>query len=160
MSSCEYHIKDYVISHCETLDQDMEAQIVEIKDNGKERFAYIHFSHQDKRLDRWVPINQLSPFNASMVASTEDRVLSRRERALIDGDSDDEELQSKDIREFEELHNEVTKIRNIEFITIGPYTIRTWYFAPYPKPFFDLSHIFVCEHCFRYFQSQEALTQH
>ena len=35
--------------------------------------------------------------------------------------------------EEEGEHEEATKVRNIDKITLGEYEIDTWYFSPYPK---------------------------
>ncbi|KAK8890490.1 hypothetical protein M9Y10_035266 [Tritrichomonas musculus] len=62
--------------------------------------------------------------------------------------------------EFEKVHREITKKKNIEKITIGKHTMRTWYYSPYPCPFHDCQHLYICENCFQYFMSKEDLNEH
>jgi histone acetyltransferase MYST1 len=108
-----------------------------------------------------VPICDLTPFPVSQHISPElGRVLSRRDLERLQDGCEDEEQFSFEIQQFEILHREVTKIRNIEHITISSYTIRVWYYSPYPKPFHDTEHLFICDHCFRYFATQEDLDDH
>ena len=71
-----------------------------------------------------------------------------------------EEEDEDEDNEFERVHKEITKKRNIESITIGKHTMRTWHYSPYPPPFHDCKHLFICEHCFLYFKSKEDLEQH
>ncbi|KAH0787653.1 MOZ/SAS family protein [Histomonas meleagridis] len=159
MNQSEFEINDLVSCFCEEMGEEMEAQIFQFRNNQTE--AYIHFLHQDKRLDRWVLTSHLSKFDAEAHPNhQEERVLTRYSRRLIGGSSGDEDEQSAEIQHFEELHKEVTKIRNIDTITIGKYSIRTWYFSPYPKPFGDLPHLYICEKCFQYFDTKENLDQH
>jgi histone acetyltransferase MYST1 len=89
-----------------------------------------------------------------------DRVLLRRDRERLQDVSEDEEQLAPDIQQFENLHREVTKIRNIDQITISGYTIKAWYYSPYPRPFHDTPHLFICDHCFHYYATQEKLDQH
>ena len=153
----EFSIGDRVSAFCDQYDEEREAIIKAFRNNSTE--AYIHFEHEDRRLDDWVPISQLKKEIATSQPSTPLHVLSRRDHERLNDNSDDEQL-SPEILKFEQLHKEVTKIRNIELITITNFTIRTWYFSPYPHPFFDLSHLYICDHCFQYFSTQDQLDQH
>jgi histone acetyltransferase MYST1 len=65
-----------------------------------------------------------------------------------------------EMQRFEQLHREVTKVRNIERITIGGRTIPTWYYSPYPPPFHGMDHLFICDRCLRYFPTEKDLTNH
>jgi histone acetyltransferase MYST1 len=38
--------------------------------------------------------------------------------------------------------------------------MRTWYYSPYPRPFHDTPHLFICDHCFQYFATQDELDIH
>ena len=152
-----YKVDDRVTCHCEEYGCDKVAQIMQFRKEGT--LAYVHFEHEDKRLDRWVPVKTLKPYVEPRVSPEQDRVLSRRDRGRLEGDSDDEGL-TPDILQFEQLHRELTKIRNIEQITISGVTVRTWYYSPYPGPYHDMQHLFICDHCFRYFAVREELEEH
>ena len=155
-SIMSYAVDQIVSAYCEELDKDVEAQIVQIK-GGQ---AYIHFLHQDKRLDRWAALSSLSPFRAQPHQVSDERVLSRSASRMQDNYSESDNEMTADEQRFESIHKEVTKIRHIEEITIGQYRIRTWYFSPYPHPFYNMKHFYVCEFCFRYFATKEDLDKH
>lgn len=159
MTAQTFAVGDRVNCHCEEYNCVKVAEIIALRDNGSR--AYIHFDHEDKRLDRWVPARALSPYVEIQQPSPEqDRVLSRRDRERMqDGDSDEESL-TPDIQQFENLHRQLTKIRNIEQITISSKTIRTWYYSPYPGKYHDAQHLYICDHCFKYFAMQQELEQH
>lgn len=156
----KFQVQDIISCYCEELGQEHDAQIQQINDSK----AYIHFLHQDKRLDKWAYFDELNqPLQASNIPT--DRVLTRHESALLEPLTDDEidPHLPFELREFEKLHNQVTKIRNIEEVTISNFNIKAWYFSPYPQEFIDQlidSHIYICDHCCQYFSSQEALDDH
>lgn len=153
----DYKEKQIVMVFCEEYGKEMEAEIVDFR-NGRTE-VYIHFLRQDKRLDRWVDVSCLSKYDETQRQEKDDRILSRNQRKMLDNSEDNESL-PQNYQQFERLHKEVTKIRNIDRITIGNYTIKTWYFSPYPFPFFKMDHIYVCEQCFHYFGSLEELNAH
>ena len=158
MSNTQFKEDDVVMCFCEEFEKMMEAQIYKLKEDTTQ--AYIHFVHQDKRLDKWVPVADLKTFTPSEDhLREEERVMSRYSRRLHEGSSEEEPM-SSDVQKFEQLHKQVTKIRNIEKITIGEFTIQAWYFAPYPPPFDNMKHIYVCEYCWKYFATKEDLQRH
>lgn len=152
-----FKVNEKVSCFCDEYGELKEATILEFRGNYSE--AYIHYDKEDKRLDRWVKVDQLTRYVQPYRSHSEDRVLSRRDHERLGDNSEDETL-SADIQKFEQLHKEVTRIRNIEQIKIGSYTIKTWYFSPYPPPFHTKSHLFICDHCFRYFATQGELNEH
>ena len=38
----------------------------------------------------------------------------------------------------------------IKFIEIGQHEIQTWYMAPYPEEYSQLSKLYLCEYCLKY----------
>lgn len=158
MTETEFKKNDIVSAYCEEYQTIMDAEIVDFRHHKQQ--AYVHFIKQDKRLDRWMDISSLSHSTEQNTSKQEEHVLSRNQRKLLEESDSDEEGASSEFVQFEKVHREVTKIRNIDFITIGKYTIRSWYYAPYPPPFYKMDHIFICEHCFSYFESQVKLQQH
>lgn len=146
---------DIVKCYCEEFEQELDAQIMCF--NEDQTRAYIHFLHQDKRLDKWVPRSDLT---SSQQPREAERVMSRYSRRLHESASSDDEPVSSDVQRFEQVHKEVTKIRNIEKVTIGAYTVQAWYFAPYPDPYHTMKHLYICEYCWRYFENREELQKH
>jgi histone acetyltransferase MYST1 len=154
----EFRVDDVVLCYCDEFDRKMEAQILQFRE-ASER-AYVHFTHQDKRLDKWVSVGELEPFNPGFCPQEEDRLVTRSSRRLHDRCSDEDEKLSTENRKFETLHKEVTKVRNIEEITIGSFTIRAWYYSPYPPPYHDHPHLYICEFCLMYFADRASLESH
>ncbi|KAK8847995.1 hypothetical protein M9Y10_019047 [Tritrichomonas musculus] len=159
----EFKAGSNIVAFCNELEKNLAAQIVVLDDSQEN--AYVHFLHQDKRLDRWMPIHSLQHYDEKEFQKqqphNDERVKTRFERRLEDdySETEDEQL-TPDIQQFELIHKEVTKIRYIEEITIGNYQIRTWYFSPYPRPFHFMKHLFICEFCFKYFSTKENLEKH
>lgn len=138
---------DYVIAKTDDFPDGAQGEIIDFRRHDTQ--AYIHFINQDKRLDRWVDIGTLR-LNPDQI-----NVNSKNKKSHDNSDEEQPEL-----IKFEEVHKEITKIRNIDMITIGNYTMRTWYFSPFPYPYFEMDHIYMCEHCFTYFASEKDLQDH
>ena len=138
-------LNDIVYCHFDEVNEIRKAQICELKNNRE--MAYIHFLGEDKRNDRWV--------HASQVQST-----GENQPELADLNAKTLKEIPVELRAFEKVHNRLTRVRNIDAITLGPHTIKTWYFSPYPPPFYSMSHLFICDLCFQYFSCQEDLDEH
>lgn len=54
----------------------------------------------------------------------------------------------------------ITRIRNIEWIQIGRYKIKPWYFSPYPEELVSEPCIYICEFCLKYLKSEVCLKNH
>ncbi|KAL3316497.1 3-ketoacyl-CoA thiolase 5, peroxisomal [Cichlidogyrus casuarinus] len=54
----------------------------------------------------------------------------------------------------------VTRMRNIEWVEIGRYKIKPWYFSPYPQEICTLPCIYLCEYCLKYLKSLSCLRRH
>ncbi|EAX91343.1 MOZ/SAS family protein [Trichomonas vaginalis G3] len=156
MESKRLSVGDVVSVYCEQYMQKMDAVILTF--NIQKQVAYVHFIKQDKRLDRWVPISEISDDPNVICFMTEDKLSSRTVRKLLD-EEDVDKLEPQ-YQQFEEAHQETTRIRNIDRITIGPYTVKAWYYSPYPNPFGKMEHIYICDHCFQYFESAQKLKEH
>jgi len=48
----------------------------------------------------------------------------------------------------------------IKFIEIGQHEIQTWYMAPYPEEYSQLSKLYLCEYCLKYMKSPTILRRH
>jgi histone acetyltransferase MYST1 len=48
-------------------------------------------------------------------------------------------------------HEEATKVKNIDVIVIGQYSITTWYYAPFPEKYNKFSTLYFCEFCLNFF---------
>lgn len=57
--------------------------------------------------------------------------------------------------------NETTdSSRNPKAIRIGNFEIETWYSAPYPAEYAQLSVLYLCEYCMKYMKSSEMRQRH
>jgi histone acetyltransferase MYST1 len=58
-------------------------------------------------------------------------------------------------------HEEVTKVKNVAFVELGPYQMETWYFSPLPKELLSergfLEVLYVCEFTFNMFARKSEL---
>lgn len=60
----------------------------------------------------------------------------------------------------EKEHEEITKVKNIQFIEFGKYEIETWYFSPYPEEFHSCTKLYICEFCLKYMKKKKTLIKH
>ncbi|GAB7346277.1 hypothetical protein MBLNU457_5002t1 [Dothideomycetes sp. NU457] len=55
---------------------------------------------------------------------------------------------------------EISRVRNLERISMGAHEIEPWYFSPYPAEFSDVDNVYICEMCLLYFSSQRQFLRH
>lgn len=55
---------------------------------------------------------------------------------------------------------EISRVRNLERIQMGPHEIEPWYFSPYPAEFTDCDMVYICEFCLSYFGNNTQFTRH
>lgn len=104
---------------------------------------YVRFLEFDKRLDEWVGRTKLRELKHKR------KYESVKNKKL------------KKVNELEQQHDELNKIRNIEFIVIGKYRIKTWYFSPYPEKYNQSKNVmFICEFCLKYMLRGSSLKIH
>ena len=141
----------------------VDAKVLEIKENEstKDKLYYIHFLNLEKRMDKWVEqhyvLKNYGHNNYTLDGSNfinhqimnENAVLTRKKAALFINEP-----------EKEEEGEEKVKIRNIEKIIIGYYSIEAWYFSPYPPNFTSQKVLYICEHCLKYFKYKNTLIRH
>ena len=141
----------------------VDAKVLEIKENEstKDKLYYIHFLNLEKRMDKWVEqhyvLKNYGHNNYTLDGSNfinhqimnENVVLTRKKAALFINEP-----------EKEEEGEEKVKIRNIEKIIIGYYSIEAWYFSPYPPNFTSQKVLYICEHCLKYFKYKNTLIRH
>ena len=48
-------------------------------------------------------------------------------------------------------HEEATRLKTVERISIGPHLVDCWYFSPYPAEVQDVPVLFICEFCLSFF---------
>ncbi|PAA47011.1 hypothetical protein BOX15_Mlig033023g3, partial [Macrostomum lignano] len=56
--------------------------------------------------------------------------------------------------------NKVMRMKNIEWIELGRYRIKPWYFSPYPVELTKVACVYLCEFCLKYLKSDTCLRRH
>jgi histone acetyltransferase MYST1 len=110
--------------------------------NLPEELVYVHFCHEDRRYDRWIS-------NSDVLGMA----IHRKRR------SDKRDQSDQYDASFERIHRDVTPVKNIPWVTIGDYSIRTWYSSPYPPEVEGLP-LYICDKCCRYFTDKSELRHH
>jgi histone acetyltransferase MYST1 len=107
---------------------------------------YVHYISFDRRLDEWVTVDRVDAV-APVVVVTGDGLdlggeeggaggrgagTQRRSKKKVTVAGGDAPEAKEGAGSLEKEHEEITKVKNIQYIELGKYEIETWYFAPYP----------------------------
>ena len=133
-----------------------KAQIIRIRNDKKE--AFVHFHLLDKRQDDWLNFKQIKKIIPQIPKpgfEPPDYKISPGSVDLSDEDKNDFFEAS-----FEHRHQDITKLRSVQTITLGPNTFKTWYLSPFPGHYSECEHLFICDYCGDYFDSKEQLIAH
>lgn len=133
---------------------------------------YIHYCNQDKRLDGWIGADRfLSPGQVQSIGEkyfvAEDAGKGLTSRNLRRRFSDTFVARPPDgshvdplTAQLEREHEEATKVKNIQKITIGCWEIDCWYFSPFPDAYSTADRLFFCERCCKYMRWEATLAAH
>ncbi|XP_026192223.1 putative MYST-like histone acetyltransferase 1 [Cyclospora cayetanensis] len=112
---------------------------------------YVHFLGLDRRLDCWRSWSELRETREELPS---DEPMTEEEEP----DEDDEHagLDEEYLRE----HEEATKLKTVERISIGSHLVDCWYFSPYPAEVQDVPVLFICEFCLSFFVHESELQRH
>jgi len=140
--------------------------IIAVKDTGNQSGIcyYVRFKDFDKRLDEWVDKTRLRKKTGKVYTEKQKRL---KELKRIRGtkrtyhDLEEEHVMTPQEAEYEQQHEELNKMRNIDRVIIGKYNLKTWYFSPYPEKYNRHGGtMFVCEYCLKYMQRGSSLRTH
>jgi len=115
--------------------------------------CYVHFAELDKRLDSWVPREQLGEEVVLGQARSE-----KRRKSSISG-AEGDHLSPGTNNKSHHVH-ELTKVRNIHRVQLGKHEIDCWYYSPYPGKHGKVSKLYICEITFKYFASKEVFKKY
>ena len=59
-----------------------------------------------------------------------------------------------------QAHEEATKVKNVDAITFGPYSMSTWYYSPFPPEYSRYAVLHFCEYCLSFFGVESELQRH
>ncbi|KAL8275302.1 hypothetical protein Esti_000751 [Eimeria stiedai] len=112
---------------------------------------YVHFLGLDRRLDCW-------RCWAELRETREELPPDQPTAEAVERDDEDEHagLDEEYLRE----HEEATKLKTVERISIGSYLVDCWYFSPYPAEVQDVPVLFICEFCLSFFVHESELQRH
>lgn len=161
------------------------AEIIDSRDtsDGTGPRYYVHYCNFDKRLDEWIgPEKFLSAAEMRKLggeyfaaaeehlqgaAKTLTRNLRKRfERSVAKGDAPlpvaQGQTQTADPmqEQLEREHEEATRVKNVQAITIGQWEIDCWYFSPFPDSYAHCDRLLFCERCLKYMRLPGTLAKH
>jgi len=121
------------------------------RDERRGMLYYVRYKEFDKRLDEWVDKQRLRRPTGNHLSGDKGRRSTRKV----------EDEMTPEQQKYEEQHDELNKMRNIERVIIGKYSCKTWYFSPYPEKYNRPGGtMFVCEYCLKYMQRGSSLRHH
>jgi histone acetyltransferase MYST1 len=78
---------------------------------------------------------------------------------FVEPDHEQDGMTEQAIRE----HEDVTKVKNVNYLDLGSSSMECWYFSPLPKDFWPdgfLDTLHVCEFCLKFFKRKSELLHH
>ncbi|CDJ38909.1 MYST-family histone acetyltransferase-A, putative [Eimeria tenella] len=112
---------------------------------------YVHFLGLDRRLDCWRCWSELRETREEL--PPEGPVAEK-------GETDDEDEHAGLDEEYLREHEEATKLKTVERISIGSHLVDCWYFSPYPAEVQDVPVLFICEFCLSFFVHESEMQRH
>ncbi|KAA0147347.1 hypothetical protein FNF27_01528 [Cafeteria roenbergensis] len=137
---------------------------------------YVHYDDFNRRMDTWVNSDNVKedPDAALREAEAErkekeDVRVEKRQREdggteeiatfLEEQHGEAEGMDEAALRE----HEEVTKVKNVNFVEIGRHRMETWYFSPLPKELWQdeiIDTLYFHEHSLRFFKHKAEMLRH
>ncbi|KAI6199985.1 Histone acetyltransferase [Aphelenchoides besseyi] len=167
----ELAVDDYVYVFYTTPDGnnlELPATIVDIRyiesADGEQTQYYVHYADKDRRLDEWIDRTKISeslpsalstptfPLNGSECQQPLTRSQRRFREEFSHKQKSYEEMDATTAK-LEKMHEERTKIKNVQKAVIGKWEMDVWYYSPYPvdivPPTTDF--LYICEFCLFYY---------
>lgn len=146
-------------------DMPPEAAVVVAKDTER---VYVHYVKRDRRLDRWLPIGEVTVPDANSPVDEEQEEeeskpltrAKRRQLAALNPVSEREEGNEL-VNRMEQAREEFTKVKNVDKITFGNVQLDAWYFSPFPGKFGqNVANMYMCPHCLKYCRRRDQYREH
>ena len=120
----------------------MMSEVTSIRNrNGKMEY-YVIFENMDLCFGEWVTEDQLDSKSVVKLKKSSSSIINDEMRVQL------------------ELEEYLGRTRNIEYLYLGEYRIKAWYFSPVPEPYCNNECLYCCEYCMRFFISFEDLHSH
>ena len=144
---------DYKVEVCQII----KVQEIESKKSveNKDEFCYeyyMHFLSFDRRNDKWVSKGDI--VDVKVTEEEAKKLIKEKEENNKFHNNENEGMDKAGIK----LHEEATKIRNINEIVFGKYKISTWYFSPLPEKY-HRKILYFCEFCLDFFINPNELSR-
>lgn len=151
------------------------AEIIDTRHLNSAQEYYVHYCNFDKRLDEWIREDRfLTPkqvkdmgeeyFRDEPELGVMTRNLKRRFSdsfaVAVPPSVPQTPITDPLLQQLEKEHEEATKVKNIEKITLGGWEIDCWYFSPFPDDYSNCQHLYFCERCLKYMQYEQTLARH
>ncbi|KAI5180336.1 histone acetyltransferase HTATIP [Nematocida sp. AWRm80] len=130
-----------------------KGEIIAIRATDRSDEYYIHYIGFNKRLDEWIPQTSLQ------IQSTADIQYPKKKKTPPKKEEATPPTPSNTFSQKVKT-DDIYKIKNIEKVEMGEYTLNTWYFSPYPFNLAETQNIILCEYCLFYFGCKEDLQRH
>ncbi|MEW5308481.1 MAG: hypothetical protein WDW38_000438 [Sanguina aurantia] len=133
----------------------------ESRDPSKWKY-YVHYYGFNRRLDEWVSLEQLDLNTVEVEPAVEigpdGKPLKKRKPTAEEHDSDSEhaEFDAQELR----VHEENTKVKNIETIELGRHCMDTWYYSPFPPEYNYCKKLYFCEFSLHFFMRRSQMLRH
>eukprot|EP00002_Diphylleia_rotans_P010921 TRINITY_DN2160_c0_g1_i2.p1 TRINITY_DN2160_c0_g1~~TRINITY_DN2160_c0_g1_i2.p1 ORF type:complete len:248 (+),score=50.62 TRINITY_DN2160_c0_g1_i2:52-795(+) len=154
-----------------------KSEIVDLRRANSDRIEYyIHYAEFNKRLDEWVSDERLSvqlpedkdqENNAGTADGKNEKEPIRKMTRNMKRKYDEENHVPKSFEDMdattailEKMHEENTKMKNINQIVLGKYVIDAWYCSPYPEEYANQALLFICEFCLKYMKLRSTYEKH
>jgi histone acetyltransferase MYST1 len=141
-----------------------KAEIIEKRANPSDPSTfefYIHFIGFDRRLDTWVPASlfSLETLETSASLQEQQQLLDAKNSTTRNKRRSDDTSEAA-VAQLEKEHEELTKVKNISKIQMGPWEVDTWYYSPYPDEYTNIDKLYICEFCLKYMKKPKTRSVH
>jgi histone acetyltransferase MYST1 len=111
-------------------------------------------------MDQWISRADILLKHEIEMHQIPKNLLADRSGAMVEDDGAHEGHGNAHSHAELKVHEEVTKIKNIDSIVIGKYEMETWYFSPFPVEYCRFNKLLFCEYCLSFFGHAEELVRH
>lgn len=146
-------------------DEQIKAKIIDCRlkkgvdpnaERNKDSYEYyLHFCSFDRRMDRWIPSEQIKE-SQEYIDDERKKKDDKKEHGAEDSDDEHEGLDHNSRL----MHEEATRLKTIFKVKFGKYYSETWYYSPYPEEYHDIDCIYYCEFCLSFYVTETELKRH
>ncbi|KAI6239253.1 Histone acetyltransferase [Aphelenchoides fujianensis] len=159
---------------------EVPAKIVDIRTiesaaNGGEEVQqfYVHYAEKDRRLDEWIDRSRIAEsLPAALLTPTiplhafdHQQPLTRSQRRMQEEFSHKQksyEEMDATTAKLEKMHEERTKVKNVQKAVVGKWEMDVWYYSPYPVDVVPhgTDVVYHCEYCLFYYTNIRKFKKH